>query len=795
MGAATLPTISFETEGKEVNMLVGHKKEMNMASMRDTILVYGKSGKIQVHVQENESQAKSLTYEIYTPDGTEKLFGDTEKKVDETVTLAIKDVLKKDKEGILRIALQCEEGIFYYYTRVVQNNNYHVKECLDYVEELHNNLIQKENEDAVKKVMESNAQGDNTTLGHVTIHSNLKHVMWGDLNPKVVGEPSFEIKETKKAYTSVQLHYRVKCAGDNNKEELYNVKEFFKISYGKERMYLLEYDRTMEEVFTTSNVVLSGKGIILGIAQDDLLHRVNQKGTMVSFIQANELWSYNKEENSFSLVFSFADSEKEDVRNYTDNHSVRILSMSEEGNMTFSVCGYMNRGTHEGESGVAVYYYNATHNTVEEVAFIPSEESLSVIEKELNELAYYNKDQKVLYVLAGGTLLKVKSGKKGQEVLIEGLQKGQYVVSSDGHLLAYQKGKDKGAITEIWDFANDKQWTVSAEKGEQVIPLGFIGNDIVYGLFYAENRGYDSAGVAVTPMHRLEIRNERQKVVKTYQKDKAYILGATVENNLITIRQGVKNGNLYTDIEENYITSNEATGSEYVLLQSYWTDLKETQYRLAFSEGLQNKKAKTLKPKQVVREKQANLDLEQDKKEEYFYAYGHGEQIGVFEEANDAIAAASKVAGVVLSPKQNYVWEDGNRVAWYRNFNIDRFVAQEGETTLAACLRRVLAYQGQKVDVKSELNGKNPEEILAKHLDAEVVRFRGCSVKDMFYLIDKGIPIVALKDSTNAILLVGYDAKTVTYVDPATGSIFTSAIEKVNEMVAGSAHSFISYVK
>ena len=30
MGSATLPTISFEVEGKEANLLVGHKREMNL---------------------------------------------------------------------------------------------------------------------------------------------------------------------------------------------------------------------------------------------------------------------------------------------------------------------------------------------------------------------------------------------------------------------------------------------------------------------------------------------------------------------------------------------------------------------------------------------------------------------------------------------------------------------------------------------------------------------------------------------------------------------------------------------
>lgn len=795
MGAATLPTISFVTEGKEANMLVGHKKEMNVASMRDTIAVCNDKSTLTAKIYYNDNRYDTLKYEVYTLDGKELLYENTVKKMEEEVSLTFKNVLKKDKEALLKLTLKNGDDELYYYTRIIENNDYHVKECLKYVEELHTNLLKKENEDAVKKVMESNSEGDNSTLQHVTIHSDLSHVMWGDLKPEVIGGLGFEIKEAKVAYTSVQLNYQVKCAGDNNEEEIYNVKEFFKVSYGTERIYLLEYDRTMEEVFNTSNVVLSSKGIILGIVEESLSYKVNEDGTVVAFIQANELWNYSKSDDSFSLVFSFAESEKEDERNLTDKHSIQLLSMEDNGNMTFSVCGYMNRGEHEGESGIAVYYYNLSENSVEEEAFIPSTESYLVIEEELNELAYYNKDQDVLYVMVDGILLKVELEDDVRTVLMEGLQKGQYVASDDGHLLAYQKTEDGKIITEIWDFAKDSQEEISAGTGEIVVPLGFVGSDFIYGISKEENAGYDVTGAAVQAMTRLEIRNEKNEVVKTYQKENAYILGATIKNNLITLKQGTKNGNTYKEIAEDYITNNETSASKFVALDSYWTDLKQTQYRLTFAEGIQDKKSKTLKPKQVLQESSTVLDLEGMTNEKYFYVYGLGEQAGIFEEAGDAIELADALSGVVISPEQNCAWEDGNRVSWYRNFDVSRFTPNAGENTLAACVRKVLSYEGKKVDVVSEMASKSIEEILSGHLETEVIRFSGCSVKDMFYLIDKGVPVIAMKNSSSAILLIGYDAKTVTYVEPSSGSIFTSTIEKVNQMLEGSANTFIGYVR
>ena len=305
MSGPTLPTLLFEVAGREANVLVGHKREMNLAAVRDTIAVYDESKKLEMKIAHNADSVDSVSYEIYSSDGRERLCQENIGKVKENLTLTMGANLSEGQEGLLKITLHQGKMPIYFYTRIIQDQEYHVKECVDYVEELHTNIFTKQNEDAVKKVMESNSEGDNTTLQHVTIHSNLQHILWGSLKPQIVDGVQYDIVEAKKAYTSVLLTYQVKCAGDNNDEELYHVKEFFKVAYGTQRIYLMEYDRKMEEVFDTSNVTLSSKGVILGIANEELSYKANKDGNIVAFIQANELWNYQKEEDAFSLIFSF----------------------------------------------------------------------------------------------------------------------------------------------------------------------------------------------------------------------------------------------------------------------------------------------------------------------------------------------------------------------------------------------------------------------------------------------------------------------------------------------------------
>ncbi len=60
------------------------------------------------------------------------------------------------------------------------------------------------------------------------------------------------------------------------------------------------------------------------------------------------------------------------VENYGE-HDIKIVRwIDEAGSIDYIVYGYMNRGIHEGEVGIAVNHYDSLSNTNEEQVFIPS---------------------------------------------------------------------------------------------------------------------------------------------------------------------------------------------------------------------------------------------------------------------------------------------------------------------------------------------------------------------------------------------------------------------------------------
>lgn len=498
LGDPTLPRISFQKEGRTVNALAGYVNEMDVTAMRDTITPLEANGTLQIQIEEFGNKITGVEYKVYSLNGEETYLEGKQKDIsDETILLDLKKGLPDEvSEAVLEVILSMEEEQAHFYTRITRPDELSLKECLDFAQDFHAKTLEKNSQEELKNYLETSAEGDNTTYQTVTIHSDADHVTWGNLSPQVVEEPEWSIKESNSVYTSLLAQYQVTCAGDTGEIETYDVREFFRIRYVQGEIYLLDYNRKMEQIFDANQKVLDQNGILLGIASSDILYETNSSGNIVSFVRNGNLWTYNVKQNELAQVFSFSNIEGNDARSRCDQHNIRIISVEKNGSTAFAVYGYMNRGAHEGEVGVDIYYYDIEKNVVQEKAFIPSTKSFAIAEEELGKMVYYNQDQNLLYILAGGKFYKIDLTKDEQTVLAKNLEEGQYTVSADGHLIAYQTSGTINTAQEIkvLNLKTDEENAVAAKSGEAIRPLGFIGSDFVYGYLRQEDVGHTAAG-------------------------------------------------------------------------------------------------------------------------------------------------------------------------------------------------------------------------------------------------------------------------------------------------------------
>ena len=113
------------------------------------------------------------------------------------------------------------------------------------------------------------------------------------------------------------------------------------------------------------------------------------------------------------------------------------------------------------------------------------------MKEDLGKFVYYSNSDENLYVMIDGTLYLVNLKDNTREVLVKDLEEGQYQVSPDGHLLAYQS--EGGKINEsqkiiVLNLKTGKSFDITSEGDEYVKPIGFIRNDFAYGML----RGSDA---------------------------------------------------------------------------------------------------------------------------------------------------------------------------------------------------------------------------------------------------------------------------------------------------------------
>ena len=773
MGAATYPQVSFSYQGYALNMLSGYAKAMDIPAMRDTITPVTNQ-RLEINVQAYDNKISSASYTIYTLDGEEKLKEEKVKNPGENITADLSDEGLMDEERVLEIALYTEDKTIYFYTRIVNASDASVMECLDYIRNFHESALGKVEGAGVGAAIEPSEEGDNTSFQHVTIHSDYDHVSWGSLEPEVEKGERWNIKEINSNSISVQLEYRVRCKGEENETDVYAVKEFFRVRHiaDAQKTYLLNYDRTMEQIFDATKQVLNEKGVLLGIAPKNISYMVNDDGSVVSFVVANELWNYNKDTDEVSQVFSFADAENSDVRNLVTKHEIKLLEMDETGNTIFAVCGYMNRGSHEGEVGIAVYYYDMEKNSVEEKVFISSDKSYENVINEMSRLVYYSASRNMLYIMVEGTLYEFDVEMEENTALVEALNEDQYVVSEDGHLVAYQENGDLNTATKVVvkNLESGKERTAECESDECIRPLGFVKNDFVYGVAKTADTGKTVSGEITVPMYKVEIQNSKSEIVKTYQADGTYVLDAYLKDNMVTLNRAVKDGNTYTSTSQDYITNNTEKEKSNIYLESYATDLKETQVRLTFEDGISDKEPKVLRPKQIVMEDPVVVEFEDVTHADKYYVYGYGQLLDCCEKAGEAIRLADSYSGVAVDATQNYIWERGNRDLQYTIADKDDVIQRIADR---------LKQKEAPVDIMKSLN------------DDRYLDLTGCATEELLYIINQGSPVIGMLNAENSVILIGYTDAVVIYVDPETGERSSVTYEEMDQMTQGSGNTYI----
>lgn len=801
---ATLPVMSFNLDKIKINTLHGYTTEMDPTKMRDCVIPISDDRKLSLSISTYGIAVDRISYKIRSMDG-KRLVADDEissfSNKDNTIQadISMPNVMDENTEYLLVFTITSGQDNVYYYSRIMQTDGKAAAKVVEFAKKFHDETFIKDDKSFFTTYMETTT-GDRNTLAHVDLTSTVSQITWGSMAAAQYTNPVIALKEINDSYDVVTIDYVMSCVDGKSETEYYNVREYFRLRQTESRMYVLNYERTANQIFNSENSFISDSGsVMLGIRSSEAEYRANEAGSVICFVQEGDLYSYDINNGMIIKVFSFRDAEGIDERENWNHHDIKIVSVDEAGSIDFVVYGYMNRGTHEGEVGTGVYHYDGLAHTIDEEAFIPSKTSYEVLKAEMGKMLYLN-EKNEFYLMMDDSLYRINLGSMSVKKVVEGLSTGSYCASESNRYFAWVDSANQYSSNtiKVMDLKSGKTFEVKKGDDQYLRPLGFIGEDFIYGQANAADVVYDAAGNTTFPMNGLIILDTSdQSELKTYTPSGGYVEKISVDGYTVTIDLIAQNNGVYAEIGQDTIMNREADSKQKIALDTSQSDTKLTVSAISIAGGKKPDKLKQLTAQMTINSHDTTVDLKFDDNTVHFYVYAKGDVIFASDNISDAIKQANDSMGVVIDSNQQYVWMRARKNAVNAFANIACNETDKDADSVVKSVSAMLTYNDVTVSVSELIGaGSSAVDVLKNNLpDKEILDLQGVSSEDIIFYISQGNPVFAMTGNTSAVLVTGYSSNGALYIyNPDNGATTSMSYEDADRMFYNGGLHFITYM-
>lgn len=823
MSEAVLPVVTMTTGSTAFNTLYGSTTARDPGKMRALLTPISAEREIQAKVQlygqtltDVSMEVRDITGQRLIEEGTlaYQLAGDTAQ-----LSLSFKNLIEPDTEYLLVLILSTQENEkVRYYTRFSysEEDTYltMAEEALDFAQSFHAMTFDKSSAEELLTYLEPSDKVSNSSLASVGLYNSADAVTWGDLEPTQVTEPVYSITDIENDYIAVRGSFYVSTApaAEDSVQQtlLYRCEEYYELRKGTDRFYLMDYGRTMSQDFDPAHPYGTNGNLVIGIAQSDMQVVQSSDKGVTAFVHDGRLYEAESSEDLLVYIYGFDSAGDTGMRETNADHDIRILHMETDGSIDFLVYGYMNCGRHEGDTGISFYHYSGEYHTLEEKAYVSYEGSFAVLDQKIGQIAHYDVESGRLYLTLEDALYEVDVNSCSLRLLTEDLFRRCTVISPGGVLIAYEE-QEEGAATgriTLLNLNGMGETTVDPGDGLTAVPLGFLGQDLIYGTLRAEDVVSDTTGTVLEPMEHIYIVDQNLNVLEDYHQEGYYVVACEVRDDQILLKRVRRAGSDevnagltgYTAAEDDTISS--GTGDSKSTQLTQLTSDARYGTIVQLDVGITDwSKCQYLRPQEVLYEGSRELTLQQaenENRESEYYVYSGKGLVTRTRNLSDAIEqAGDSNTGVVLNGLGRYVWEK-SRAA---RSEIDALTTMEEGAALRSsrevCLEAMLRQQDVSADVAGRIaEGLSSTDILEEALagKATVLNLAGCTLEEVLYYVGEGLPVYAVRSDGTVVLAVGYGPENVELYDPASGGVHLQTISEAAAEFEAAGNQFLTFL-
>ena len=802
MEGETLPIINLKSYGVEANRLYGYVSNTPANNVRETITVIDNDKNVDVIIDECKTVVNKLNYEVRAVTDNElidsgEVIGFEDSKKGKVARIKFATDFSPSTEYALKLTLVTDVSKkINYYTRIkFYSNECYIKEKINFVKDFHDMTIKKDEKLAM--YIEPDAEADNTSFAHVNINSSFDSIVWGKLTPVLQTEVIPSIKEVNIETAAIVLEYYIKAKTETGLET-YFVSEYYRVKHTPERIYLLWFERNMEAQFDPALASVNKSELKLGIVDDKELEIVsNDTVNKVAFSRNGNVYMYDLTENKIYNVYQqHVDTEKLDHELYRQQNT-HIMSIDEEGNMCFAVCGYIAHGAYEGKVAIVLYKFHKSENAIEELLYIPFQMTYQILKENFEEYSYLNTSD-VFYFSIDDKIYSYSLVARKLECLAENIGDRNFTIIPESSSYVWESAQQDGLATEItiMNLETEEKTVIPAGEGNYIRLVGVMGTNIVSGIGKISDIARTTEGSVIYAMKTIEIRNKDNEVIKSYDKKKIFITEATVAENVVYLKRAKKDNGGYRKVVDDNILNRVIEDKAYVEVTERVTEKMKTEKYMSFPSSFTMAKTPEVQTSSmfVVREEKA-LYLDDFAPTLKYFVYAKGSIKDATTNPAEAIVLADSEQGVVINSKNQLVWERGGRFLSSTVPGIENVRTGAGISSIDACVLMLLKSEQINVNVKEiKKNNKTMLEIIGEYIE-EPVNLTGCTLDEVLYFVSGGKPVIAMKNATDAVIIISYNTTTVTVYDPQTGMNQTMYHQTAQQIFDAAGNIYVSYMK
>ena len=783
----SLPVVYMNVEGQTVNPMTGYLLELRETSERECLTPLSVDRGINLLIETMDHSIGSMSYQVTSLEDGELLengeltsFTETGGMLATSFALTTSEI-RNGQEYMLRITMNLDDGkTVYYYSRLVQYGAGNIGEYLNFTNEFIDDATNKVTASDLGVYMEPDLTEANWSLAHITITSSTELLSWGGLSPEIIKKMPPTIMEINDINADIRQQYIIRATDSNLNEEYYTVDEYFRVTEYSGQLIVRNYQRDVAQIFDPTLPVIGESMVNLGIQQRDVKYVQNQGATKTAFAVNGDLWTYDAMEDKFTSIFTFrgkaleGDKEVPDLDTRTEfaRHGIFLSGISDTGDITFVVYGYMPSGAHEGRTGVSVYRYSGEANRTEEVLFFPLNLSIDLLQRNVSRLSYVSTGN-MLYLFLGTQLCRIDLTTGGFQVEQDGIADDAFFVSGSQKQVAWTDtpgGRLADRFT-VLNLETGERREITAPSGQKVTGFGFIGEDVCYGLSNEADTYQDSDGTTHGAMYVVRIEGEDTSVRKEYAKEGTYITTAEMVDNSLQMQLAVRTEKGFEPTETDQIRSNELIEKRIEAVPISNTRTEEQMW-LTFGDILLRTDPDVMSA--IVGDVSEGVETilewpESDVPQYYIYSYGKLADVETVR--NIAIRKAYEAAGTVLDDQQHCVWQ---RYNWPTTYRID----------LNSLSPELLA-AGATGDLQAFAD--------ALPQGKQLFDMTGVVTTGLFYKLSRGCPVfVKLADGTSYVI-VGYTEDDIIYWDAAAGTTAEISRSKADAIYKRGGYTFYSW--